>query len=108
MEIFVYGVLDSGTAATLRQQVGDALDAGAGQVVVDLAGCPYADAASVEILLDAHRRIWRAGGRLVLRAPSARVVRLLRLLHLDQVFTIVPVTASVPGSPVAASGAAPQ
>jgi anti-anti-sigma factor len=102
-EIVIDGELDAASAARLGEQVDDALEVGVGHVVVDLAGCPYADAASVGILLEAHRRVWRAGGRFALRAPSPRVLRLLRLSHLEQVFTIVPMG---PDSPVATSGSA--
>jgi anti-anti-sigma factor len=105
VEFVVDGALDAASAARLRQQVGEALDAGVGQVVLNLAGCPYADAASVGILLDVHRRVWRAGGRFALRAPSTRVLRLFRLSQLDHVFTIVPVA---PDNPAAASESAQQ
>jgi anti-anti-sigma regulatory factor len=40
------------------------------------------------VLLGAHRDMIRGGGRLVLRAPSPRVLRILRLARVEQVFDV--------------------
>jgi anti-anti-sigma factor len=58
--------------------------------VVDLTDCPFVDAATVGVFLDVHRQAWRAGGRLVLRSPSARLRRILHLARVDHVLYMTP------------------
>jgi len=48
------------------------------------------DAAGIGLLLDVHRDLWRAGARLMLRAPTPRLRRILRIARVDQVLSIVP------------------
>ena len=48
------------------------------------------DAAGIGLLLDVHRDLWRAGTRLMLRAPTPRLRRILRIARVDQVLSIVP------------------
>ncbi|HEX5200484.1 STAS domain-containing protein [Paractinoplanes rhizophilus] len=57
-------------------------------LIVDLRDSPLVDAAAIEVLLKAHRDMISGGGRLVLRAPSPRVRRILRLARLEQVFEV--------------------
>jgi anti-anti-sigma factor len=90
IEIVVDADLTPAGAARLGALLSEALDQRPAKLVVDLGGCGYADARALQVLLDAHRRAWRAGGRLVLREPTPRLRRLLELAHLDHVFTIVP------------------
>lgn len=61
-----------------------------GRLVVDLSASPLVDAAAIAVLLQAHRAMVHLGGRLVLRRPVERVLRILRLARLDQVFEIEP------------------
>ena len=55
-------------------------------LIIDLGDTPTVDAAAIAILLQAHRAIVQAGGRLVLRRPVDRVRRLLRVARVDEVF----------------------
>lgn len=56
------------------------------RLVVDLRGSAVVDAAAIAVLLRTHRDMVRAGGRLTLRSPVARVRRILHLARVDQVF----------------------
>jgi hypothetical protein len=74
VEVFVGDGLDLHAVGRL----GAVLDATARhrpiRLVVDLAGCRNVDAAGISLLLDAHRRLSRAGGQVVLcrsAAPAA-------------------------------------
>ena len=60
------------------------------RVVVDLAACAVIDAAAIEVLLDAHRTLWRHDGRLTLRSVSPRVRRLLTIARTAEVLDISP------------------
>lgn len=59
------------------------------RLVIDISACRHVDAAGIGLLLDAHRRMWRQGGRLTLRSPSPRIRRLLQVSRVDGVFHIV-------------------
>ncbi|MFY1594792.1 STAS domain-containing protein [Micromonospora sp. WMMD737] len=59
------------------------------QVVVDLAGCRYIDAAAIGLLLDVHRRLTSTNGVLVVRNPNHRIQRILHHTRLTQVLPIV-------------------
>ncbi|MDR7276260.1 anti-anti-sigma factor [Catenuloplanes atrovinosus] len=58
------------------------------RLVLDLAECPTIDASGIELLLSTHRRLWRSEGRLALRRPTARVLRLLEISHATKVLEI--------------------
>jgi anti-anti-sigma factor len=70
------------------------------ELVVDVADCPFVDAATLAVLLDAHRRAWREGVKLTLHRPSPRLYRILQLAGVDHVFHITPPPApEAPGRP---------
>jgi anti-anti-sigma factor len=96
VEIIVSEVLDARAAARLHVLLGEALALRPQQLVVDLAGCPFADAVAVEVLLEAHRRVWLAGGRLTLRSPSPRLRRILELARVHHVLHITDAPAPQP------------
>lgn len=87
--VAVRGDLDLSTAPRVRATLEDALAARPARLVVDLADCTFVDASSLTMLLEAHRRMCRAGGVLVLRGCSPRVQRLLSITGLGRVFTCV-------------------
>jgi anti-anti-sigma factor len=99
VEIFIGEDLTANATTRLNAMLNDALDLRPAHLIVDLAGCAYADALAVDVLLNAHRRAWHLGGRLTLRAPSPRVQRLLELTHVDQVFNITLVPPLPPAPP---------
>jgi anti-anti-sigma factor len=84
----VVGDLDLGSVARVRETLHDALSVRPHRLVVDLHRCPFVDASALAMLLDVHRRAWRAGGVLTLRGCSPRVLRLLSLTGLRRVFDL--------------------
>ena len=86
--VAVDGPLDASTLPRIRERLHQALDERPGRLVVDLADCPFVDASALTMLLDVHRRCWRAGRVLTLRGCSARVLRLLSLTGLRRVFDL--------------------
>lgn len=58
------------------------------RLVLDLTDCPSIDAAGIELLLSTHRCLWASEGRLALRRPTARVLRLLEIAHATKVLQI--------------------
>ena len=90
VEVVVTEELDVQAAPSLRALLDNALALRPEQLVVDLTDCPFVDAATVSVFLDVHRQAWRAGGRLVLRSPSARLRRILHLARVDHVLYMTP------------------
>jgi len=79
------GRLGVGDATDVRLALAEAVDGGAGPLVLDLSGLSSLDATGLGVLVGAHRRAGRAGRVLVLRDVSAAVARLLLLTRLDRV-----------------------
>ena len=88
VEVVVEGELDAGSVSRVRDTLHDALAMRPARLVVDLSACPFVDACALTMLLDVHRRAWRAGGLLTLRGCSPRVLRLLSLTGLRRVFDL--------------------
>ena len=79
------GRLDVAAAADVRLALADAVAAGDGDLVLDLAGVEAVDPTGLGVLVGAHRRAGRFGRTLVLRDVSPAAARLLRLTRLDRV-----------------------
>ena len=67
------------------------------RLVIDLKASPLVDAAGIAVLLQTHRTMIHAGGHMVLRRPTERTRRIMRLSRLDQVFEV---EESSPADPV--------
>jgi anti-sigma B factor antagonist len=74
--------------AELRQRVRAELEQGRATVVVDLSRTEYVDSAGLGTLVLLNKEARAAGGCLVLAGLSDHVRDLLRLVRLDEVFTI--------------------
>ena len=81
--LVLVGEIDSYTAPVL----GERLANGSPVEVIDLAGVSFIDSSGLRVLVEAHQAHVDKGARLVLRAPSAAVQRLLEISglvgHLD-------------------------
>lgn len=81
--VVLAGELDPHSADSLAEAlhelgVDDAVD----RVVVDLAGVGFIDSSGLRVLLSADEALGAAGSKLVLRAPSDAVRRLLEITDL--------------------------
>ena len=70
----------------LKEAVAKVVDQGARHVLVDLSGVPYIDSTRLGELIAAHVTISRQGGRLKLTGAPRRIVDLLVLAGLADVF----------------------
>lgn len=86
--VVLVGRLDVRGAPAARDALHAALAAGAGRLVVDLAGVELLDATGLGVLVGAHRRARLEGRELVLRDATPRVARLLSLTRLDRVIPV--------------------
>jgi anti-sigma B factor antagonist len=76
------------TRADVRQRVRAQLEQGRSTVVVDLSRTEYVDSAGLGTLVLLNKEARAAGACLVLAGLSDHVRDLLRLVRLDEVFTI--------------------
>lgn len=79
------GRLDVAAAADVRLALDEAVAAGSGDLVLDLAGVQAVDPTGLGVLVGAHRKAGRSGRTLVLRDVSPPAARLLRRTRLDRV-----------------------
>ena len=84
-QLSLSGRLDVHAAADVRLALADAVDAGDGELVLDLAAVEAVDATGLGVLVGAHRRAQRVGRTLVLEDVPDPVVRLLLLTRLDRI-----------------------
>lgn len=70
----------------LKESVTQLVQQGARNVILDLGGVRYIDSTRLGELIAAHITIGRHGGRLLLVATPPRVLELLALSSLDDVF----------------------
>ncbi|MEV0273580.1 STAS domain-containing protein [Hamadaea sp. NPDC050747] len=90
VELVITEELDLWALSRLTRLLDDALAVSPVEIVIDLAQCPYLDAAAIGVLLEAHRRARLDGGLLTLRSPSERLRRNLRLARADRVLHVIP------------------
>jgi anti-sigma B factor antagonist len=96
-EVTLAGRLDVSSVSDVRLALHEALEAGDGELVVDLAGVELVDATGLGVLVGVHRRAQRTGRVVVLRDPADRIRRVLFVTRLDRVLRTartVPTAAS--------------
>jgi anti-sigma B factor antagonist len=82
------GEVDLHTAPELRQRMGDAIDDGCRELVVDLTDVTFLDSMTLGVLLGALKRLRQRSGdlKVVISDPSLR--RIFEITLLDSVFTL--------------------
>ena len=86
--VSLIGELDFAVAPRLEQLFEVLRDDGAVHVVIDLTELRYVGSVGIGVLASALEQQRARGGDLVLRAPSGEVQLLLRIMQLDETFTI--------------------
>jgi anti-sigma B factor antagonist len=87
--VAVTGEIDLFTAPEFKQRVAAPIDAGRTRVIVDLTATTFIDSSSLGVLIGAHRRLRRHGGRVVIVCSNDAIAKTFRITGLDSVFTIV-------------------
>lgn len=93
----VGGEVDAYSAPNLAEQISELVAAGQKQIVVDLNGVEFIDSTGLGVLVGGFNEARDAGGRLDLVCAVERVIKLLRITGLDEVFTIKPTVAEALG-----------
>jgi anti-sigma B factor antagonist len=82
------GRLSARTVADVRAALVAAIEAGSGDLVVDISGVDLVDASGLGVLVGAHRLAMRSERRLVLRGVPERIERLLAVTRLNRVLSV--------------------
>ena len=93
-QVVLTGRLDVSSVAEVRATLHQAIESGAGDLVIDVSGVELIDATGLGVLVGAHRRAALCGRRLVLHDVPPRVGRILRATRLDRVLCFDPVPAA--------------
>ncbi len=82
-----HGEIDVRTVPGLRRALDDAVESGAGDLVVDLADVTFVDSSGLGALLGRYRRM-PAGRSMVLRGPRPHVRSLLQLAGVPRLMRV--------------------
>jgi anti-anti-sigma factor len=83
--VAISGRLDASTVADVRAVLHTAVDAGIGDLLLDVSGVDRVDATGLGVLVGTHRRAAQAGRRLVLCDVPPRLSRVLLRTRLHRV-----------------------
>lgn len=89
-QVVLRGRLDGSTVTDIRPVLHGAVDAGSGDLLLDLSGVDLLDSAGLGMLVGTHRRAAFAGRRLVLCDVPPRLTRLLLRTRLHRVLHVRP------------------
>jgi anti-sigma B factor antagonist len=80
------GDLDMETAPTLNERLHEAIGDGQTHFIVDVSGLTFIDSTGISVLLHSLKDVERLDGRLVLRSPTERTLRVLEIVGLRELF----------------------
>ncbi|WCB92087.1 hypothetical protein DSM104299_00769 [Baekduia alba] len=86
--IAVDGEIHVSTVPEFSGVLAAAVDAGRIAIVLDLSGVMFIDSTGLSVLLNALRRVTRAGGAMALVCQNPTVLRLFEITRLDATFPI--------------------
>jgi len=86
--IAVEGEIHVSTAPDFSGVLAAAIEAGRTALVLDLSGVMFIDSTGLSVLLNALRRLTRAGGAMALVCQNPTVLRLFEITRLDSTFDI--------------------
>jgi anti-sigma B factor antagonist len=86
--VSVSGEIHLSTAPCFRERLDAIIDAADGRLVLDLSAVEFIDSTGLSVLLNALRRLTRAGGAMALVCSNPTVLRLFEITKLDSTFHI--------------------
>jgi anti-sigma B factor antagonist len=86
--IAVEGEIHVSTAPEFSGVLSAAIESGRTALVLDLSGVMFIDSTGLSVLLNALRRLTRAGGAMALVCSNPTVLRLFEITRLDSTFAI--------------------
>ena len=86
--VAVDGEIHVSSAPELSGVLAAAIESGRVQLVLDLTGVMFIDSTGLSVLLNALRRVTRAGGAMAVVCTNPTVLRLFEITHLDTTFDL--------------------
>jgi anti-sigma B factor antagonist len=86
------GALVLSTVFQFQQMVRENISA---SLIIDMSGVSFCDSAGIGALVNAHVSHIRTQRELALRGVNKRVMDVLKIVRVDQLFTILPATSAV-------------
>jgi anti-sigma B factor antagonist len=87
-ELALSGRVDMQNAGDIREAIHAALDAGTGDLYVDVSGVDLVDPTGLGVLVGAHRRARQLDRRIVLTKAGPNFLRILRMTRLHKVLAV--------------------
>jgi anti-sigma B factor antagonist len=84
----LHGELDSRSSDRLHDELDEAIDRGAGRVLLDLSGLRFCDSSGLQVIVAAYHRLTMAGGRLSIVCDDDRILRVFRVTRLDRLLAV--------------------
>ncbi len=88
------GRLDALTALELKKEIGEWVDAGHAQLIIDLSRVPFIDSSGLAALVSGLKATRQVGGTLKLAGLNEQASTVLRLTKLDRIFALYPDTGA--------------
>ena len=88
--ISLAGEVDLYTAPELKQELLNAIDNGAKEVIVDFTDTTFIDSTTLGVLVGGVKRLRPNGGRLSIVCSDPNITKIFEITGLDRVFTIYP------------------
>jgi anti-sigma B factor antagonist len=86
--VSVDGEIHVSTAPEFSGALSATVESGRTRLVLDLSGVTFIDSTGLSVLLNALRRVTRAGGRMALVCSNPTVLRLFEITRLDSTFDL--------------------
>jgi anti-sigma B factor antagonist len=86
--VAVDGEIHVSTAPEFSGVLAATIEAGRVRLVLDLSGVMFIDSTGLSVLLNALRRVTRAGGRMAVVCSNPTVLRLFEITRLDTTFDL--------------------
>jgi anti-sigma B factor antagonist len=86
--VTVFGQADLHTAPELRSAIGEAIEGGAGALVIDLSEATFIDSMTLGVLLGALKQLRPSGGSVSIVCSDPHIRRIFEITLLDRVFAL--------------------
>jgi anti-sigma B factor antagonist len=86
--VTVFGQADLHTAPELRSAISEAIDGGAGAIVIDLSEATFIDSMTLGVLLGALKQLRPSGGSVSVVCSDPHIRRIFEITLLDRVFAL--------------------
>jgi anti-sigma B factor antagonist len=86
----VSGRVDSATSSEFEASLKHIIDQGQNHIILDLSGVEFLSSSGLRVMVGTMKELRKAGGELVLSAPSARAADSIAIAGLDVLFKSFP------------------